>query len=63
MFLMQGLDVLKSGTIIAACSDETAACIELVRTWCKGYGYTADDVRIVKRDGKVIAELKRDSEK
>lgn len=50
--------MLKSGTIVFACSDTTDECVEMVRAWCKGAGYTAETVRIVKRDGQVIAELK-----
>ena len=49
---------MKPGTIISACSDDSAECVEIVRKWCKDNGHTSETVRIVKRDGQVIAELK-----
>ena len=49
---------MKQITIVFACSDTTDECVLMVREWCKDNGYTADTVRIVKRDGQVIAELK-----
>jgi hypothetical protein len=52
--------MLKSGTIVCACTDTTDECIALVREWCKSNGYTGDDVKVVKRDGQTLAELKRD---
>ena len=54
---------MKAGTVISVCSDDSATCVEMVRAWCKGYGYTTEEVRIVKRNGQIIAELKIDSEK
>ena len=47
------------GAIVCVCSDESAHCVDFVRAWCKGCGYTGDDVRIVKRNGQVLAEAKR----
>jgi len=52
--------MLHSGTVVCACSDTTDECIALVRGWCKSNGYTGDDVKVVKREGQTIAELKRD---
>lgn len=49
----------KEGAIVCVCSDETQHCIDFVRAWCKGCGYTGDDVRIVKRNGQTLAEAKR----
>lgn len=60
MFTMRGLHMLKTGTIVCACSDVTDDCVALVREWCKSNGYTGDDVKVVKREGQVLAELKRD---
>lgn len=52
--------MIRAGTIICACSDESATCIEMVRHWCNGFGYTPDDVKIVKREGQIVAEARRD---
>jgi len=52
--------MIRSGMVVCACSDESETCITLVREWCKGCGYMGDDVRIVKRNGQIIAEAKRD---
>jgi len=49
----------KEGAIVCVCSDESDYCVNFVRSWCKGCGYTSDDVRIVKRNGQVLAEAKR----
>jgi len=50
----------KTGAIVSVCSDDSETCVTMVREWCKGMGYTSDDVRIVKRNGQIIAEAKRD---
>jgi len=50
--------MIKPGTIISACSDDTLECVEIVRAWCRDHGYTSETVKIVKRDGQVLAELK-----
>jgi hypothetical protein len=50
--------MIKPGTIISACSEETPECVEIVRVWCRDNGYTSETVRIFKRDGQVLAELK-----
>jgi hypothetical protein len=50
--------MLKPSTIISACSDDTPECVEIVRAWCRKNGYTSETVRIFKRDGQVLAELK-----
>ena len=52
--------MIKSGTIVCACADTTDECIAMVRTWCKDNGYTAENVKVIKRDGQVLAELKCD---
>lgn len=49
---------MKPGTIVYACSDTSDECIAMVRTWCKDNGYTAETVRVIKRDGQILAELK-----
>lgn len=49
----------KEGAIVCVCSDESETCIKFVREWCKAQGYTGEDVRIVKRNGQVLAEAKR----
>lgn len=50
----------KEGAIVCVCSDTSDYCVDYVRAWCKGSGYTGDDVRIVKRNGQTLAEAKRD---
>ena len=47
------------GAIVCVCSDESETCVTFVRSWCKGMGYTGEDVKIVKRNGQIIAEAKR----
>lgn len=49
----------QAGAVVAVCSDESDYCVQFVREWCKGMGYTGEDVRIVKRNGQVLAEAKR----
>lgn len=49
----------REGAIVCVCSDESAECVEFVRTWCKSQGYGKDDVKIVKRNGQILAEAKR----
>jgi hypothetical protein len=50
--------MLKPGQLVAVCSDTTDDCVKMIRDWCVEKGYTKDTVRILKRDGQTIAELK-----
>jgi hypothetical protein len=50
--------MLKPGQTVAVCSDTTDDCVKMIRDWCRDNGYTKDTVRILKRDGQTIAELK-----
>jgi TusA-related sulfurtransferase len=52
------LKMLKPGQIVSVCSDTTDDCVKMIRDWCRDNGYTKDTVRILKRDGQTIAELK-----
>jgi len=52
------IQLLPTGTIICACSDTSDECVTLVREWLKTNEYTPEEVRVVKRDGQVLAELK-----
>ena len=51
---------IKANTVMCCCTNTTDECVAFVRDWCKGRGYTPDDVKIVKRDGMIMAESKRD---
>jgi hypothetical protein len=47
-------------TILFACSDDTPECIALAREWVREKKLTADDVRMVKRDGMTLVIAKRE---
>jgi ribosomal protein L36 len=56
---MEGLGV-QANTVLFCCSDDTPECIALARDWVKDKQLTAEDVRLVKRDGVVCVLAKRE---
>lgn len=49
---------MKPGDVIHY-QDDTDAGAEAARRYCKLSGLTSDDVRLIRRDGKVLVEVKR----
>lgn len=45
--------MIQAGTVIFA-TDASAEGIEAAKAWARAQGFTADDVRIVKRDGQCL---------